>query len=147
MSMSAGQCLRTTFLEGQEQATQLCGIVLKEGGRSPAWLKRRKPLCGLWKRGLALQEDCRAVVCICREKTGKVKAQFDLKLVRGVSDKKSVFKYISSKRRPKENAGQILVKVCNLTNRNEEEEKAFNAFSSSVFNKMQIGLGLGSPLG
>lgn len=39
------------LLEAQEQATQLCGIVLKEWGRRSAWLKRRKPLYGVWKRG------------------------------------------------------------------------------------------------
>lgn len=94
-----------------------------------------------------MQEDCRAVVCICREKTGKAKAQFDLKLVRVVSDnKKSVFKYVSGKRRPKENVMQILVRGCNLTNRDEEKAEAFNAFCASVFNKMLIDLGLSSPL-
>lgn len=42
---------RNHLLEAQEQASQLCGIVLKELGRRPAWLKRKKPLHGLWKRG------------------------------------------------------------------------------------------------
>lgn len=58
-----------------------------------------------------MQKDCRAVVCIWREKTGKARAQIDLKLARVVSDNKSVFKYVSGKRRPKENVGQILVKA------------------------------------
>lgn len=72
------------LLEGQEQAIQLCGVVLKEQGRRPAWLRRKKPFYGHWKRGQALQEDCRAVVCLCREKTGKAKAQLDFKLARVV---------------------------------------------------------------
>lgn len=85
------------------------------------------------------------MVSIWREKTGKARAQIDLKLARVVSDnKKSAFKYVNGKRRPKENVGQILVKGCNLTNRNEEKEKAF---SFSVFNKMLIDFGLSSPLG
>lgn len=51
------------------------------------------------------------MVCVCREKIGKAKAQFDLKLTRVVSDnKKSVLKYGNGKRRPKENVGQILAK-------------------------------------
>lgn len=87
------------------------------------------------------------MVCICREKTGKAKAQFDLKLARLVSDnKKSVFKYVNGKRRPKESVGLILIKGCNLPNRDEEEVEAFSALSASVFNKMLMDLGLPSPL-
>jgi len=48
-----------------------------ELGRRPTWLsrellvelKRKKKLHDLWKQGQASQEDYRAVVCICREKT------------------------------------------------------------------------------
>ena len=48
--------------------------------------------------------------------------------------KKGFFKYINSKRRSKENIGQILDEDGHLTNRDEEKAEAFNAFFASVFN-------------
>lgn len=52
------------------------------------------------------------MVCICREKIGKAKALFNLKLARVVSDNKnSVSKYVSGERRPKENMGRFLLKA------------------------------------
>ncbi|KAK4806869.1 LOW QUALITY PROTEIN: hypothetical protein QYF61_012590 [Mycteria americana] len=110
-------------------------------GRRPAWLnrellvelKRKKKLHDLWKRGQASQEDYRAVVHICREKTRKAKAQLELKLARVVSDnKKGFFKYVITKRRSKENIGLIL--MGHLTNRDEEKAEALNIFFASVFN-------------
>ncbi|KAK4831434.1 hypothetical protein QYF61_017565 [Mycteria americana] len=100
-------------------------------------LKRKKELYDLWKRGQASQEDYRAMVRICREKTRNAKAQLDLKLASVVSDnKKGFFKYINSKRRAKENIGLILVEDGNLTNRDEEKPEAFNAFFASVFSNI-----------
>jgi len=49
-------------------------------------LKREQKLYDLWKQGQASQEDYRAVVRICREKTQKAKAQPELKLASVVSD-------------------------------------------------------------
>jgi len=89
----------------------------------------------LWKQGQVLQEEYRAVVCLCREKTRKANAQSELKLVRAVSDnKKGIFKYVNSKRRAKENIGPILVEDGLLTNRDEEKVEAFNVVFASVFN-------------
>ncbi len=54
-------------------------------------LKRKKELYDLWKQGQALQEDYRAVVRTCKEKTRRAKAQLELKLARVVSDNKKGF--------------------------------------------------------
>ena len=98
-------------------------------------LKRKKKLYDLWKQGQALQEEYRAVVHICREKTRKAKAQLELKLASVVSNnKKGFFKNINGKRRSKENVGPILVEDGHLTNRDEEKAEAFNTFFASVFN-------------
>ncbi|KAK4833057.1 hypothetical protein QYF61_027719 [Mycteria americana] len=94
-------------------------------------LKRKKKLYDLWK---ALQEYYRAVVCICREKMRKAKAQLELKLASAVSDKNSFFKYVNSKMSSKENTGLILVEDGHLTNRVEDKMGAFNAFFASDFN-------------
>ncbi|KAK4822413.1 hypothetical protein QYF61_015160 [Mycteria americana] len=131
-------------VEAQEQAIPLCCKSSKRG-RRPAWLnrellvelKRKKKLYDLWKQGQASQEDYRAVVRICREKTRKAKAELELKLASVVSDnKKGFFKYVNSKRRSKENIGQILVEDGDLTNRNEEKVEAFNVVFASIFNNI-----------
>ena len=64
------------LLEAQQEAIPLCPKSSKRG-RRPAWLnrellmelKRKKKLYDLWKQGQASQEDHKAVVCICRQKT------------------------------------------------------------------------------
>ena len=56
-----------------------------------------------------MQDDYRAVVHICREKTHKANAELELKLAGVVSgNKKGFFKYINSKKRSKENIGPML---------------------------------------
>ena len=74
------------------------------------------------------------MVCFCREKTRKAKAQLELKLASVVSDNKvAFFKCVHSKRRSKENIGPILVEDGPLTTRDEEKAEAFKAFFASVF--------------
>lgn len=81
-------------------------------------LKSRKKLCDLWKQGQALQEECRAVVCVSRENTQKAKAQLESKMTSVVSEsKKLFFEYIDNKRRSKINTGPMLVKDCHLINK------------------------------
>lgn len=68
-----------------------------KSSRRPAWLnrelllKKKKKLYHLWKHGQVSQEDYRAAVCICREKTQCPKAQLELKRASVVSDKKKGF--------------------------------------------------------
>ncbi len=84
---------------------------------------------------VSLCRKIKAVVRICREKTGKAKAQLQLKLASIVSDnKKGFLKYVNGKRKSKENIGAILVEDGHLINRDEEKAEAFNAFFASVFN-------------
>lgn len=45
-------------------------------------------------------------------------------------------KCIDNKRSSKANTGPMLVKDCNLINRDEEKPEAFNTFFASVFNNM-----------
>jgi len=99
-------------------------------------LKRKKKLDDLWKQGQASQEDYKAIIRICREKTLKAKPQLELKLANVVSNKKGFSKYINSKRRSKENIGLILVEDGHLTNGDEEKAEAFNAFFAPFFNKI-----------
>lgn len=49
-------------------------------------------------------------------------------------NKKSFYKYISSKRRSKENLHHLLDAVGNVTTENKEKAEVLNAFSTSAFN-------------
>ena len=51
-----------------------------------------------------------------------------------LDNKKGFFKYVTSKRRSKENIGPIFVEDGHLANRDEEEVEAFSALFASVFN-------------
>ena len=75
------------------------------------WLELRKKtrVYDLWKKGQATQEDYMDVVRLCREKIRRAKAQPELNLATAVKDsKKCCYKYISNKRRAKENLHPLL---------------------------------------
>ncbi|KAK4817282.1 hypothetical protein QYF61_007840 [Mycteria americana] len=98
-------------LKAQERAVPRCRKTSRRG-RRPAWLtrelwlelRRKRRVYDLWKKGRATQEDYKGVARLCREKTRRAKAELELSLAAAIKDnKKHFFKYISSKRRAKEN--------------------------------------------
>ncbi|KAK4826044.1 hypothetical protein QYF61_003943 [Mycteria americana] len=98
-------------LKAQERAVPRCRKTSRRG-RRPAWLTRelwlelrkKRRVYDLWKKGQATQEDYKGVARLCREKIRRAKAELELNLAAAVKDnKKHFFKYISSKRRAKEN--------------------------------------------
>lgn len=110
------------LLEAQEQTNPLC-FKSNKRGRRPAQpnmeLRRQKKCHNLWKQGQASQEDYRALVCICREKTCKAKADMQLKLASVRSDDKIGFlKYISRARKSQEIIEPLLIEDDHLINRN-----------------------------
>ena len=122
----------------QEQAVPMCWQ-----GTRPAWLnrefwlelrkKRRVPV--IWKKGQATREDCNDVVRLCREKVKRAKAPLDLSLATAVKDnKKCFYKYISNKRRVKENLHPLLDVGGNLVTKDEEKAEVLSAAFASVFN-------------
>ncbi|KAK4818320.1 hypothetical protein QYF61_010782 [Mycteria americana] len=63
----------------------------------------------LWKKGQAAQEDYMDVIRLCRENIRRTKAQLELNLATAIKDNKKCFcKYISNKRRAKENLHPLL---------------------------------------
>ena len=55
-----------------------------------------------WKQGCVSWEEYRAVVCVCRDRIRKAKAQMELNLVGDVKDNKKGFcRYVGRKRRPR----------------------------------------------
>ncbi|GAB0182011.1 mitochondrial enolase superfamily member 1 [Grus japonensis] len=84
----------------------------------------------MWKKRLATWEKYRNTVRECRDATRKAKAHLELKLARDVKDnKKDFFKYISSKRKTRENVNEVDALVMEDT----EKAELLNAFFASVF--------------
>ncbi|KAK4831266.1 hypothetical protein QYF61_016736 [Mycteria americana] len=99
-------------------------------GRRPAWLKReiwielrkKRRVYNLWKNEQASQEDYKGVARLCREKIRRAKAELELNLTTAIKDnKKYFFKYISSKRRAKENLQPLVHGGGNTVTMDEEK--------------------------
>ncbi|GAB0182057.1 mitochondrial enolase superfamily member 1 [Grus japonensis] len=89
----------------------------------------------MWKKGLATWEEYRNVVRVRRDEMRKAKAQLELKLSRNIKDnKKGFFKYISSKRKTRENVSPLLNEVGALVMEEDTEKvELLNAFFALVF--------------
>ncbi|GAB0208442.1 mitochondrial enolase superfamily member 1 [Grus japonensis] len=83
---------------------------------------------------MATWEEYRDVVRECRDATRKAKAHLELNLAREVKDnEKGFFKYISIKRKTRENVGPLLNEAGALVMEDTEKVELLNAFFSSVF--------------
>jgi len=81
------------------------------------------------------QEEYRSLVRSCREEIQKAKARLELSLATVVRDNKKCFcKYISNKKRSKENLHPLLDARGNTANKDGEKAEVLNAFFASVFN-------------
>ncbi|KAK4824299.1 LOW QUALITY PROTEIN: hypothetical protein QYF61_013044 [Mycteria americana] len=142
------------ILKAQEQAVSMCQKMSRRG-RRPAWLNRelwlelrkKRRVYDLWRKGQATQEDYMHVMGLCRKKIRRAKTQLELNLATAVKDnKKCFYKYISNKRRAKENLHPLRDAGGNIVTKDEEKAEVLNAFFASVFNsKTSCSLGTQPP--
>ena len=111
--------------------------------RRPLWmsrelllrLRKKKRVYVLWKKGQAIRGDYKEVAKVCREEVRKAKAQLELRLATAVKEnKKSFYKYISGKRRTKDNFYPLTDAAGNVTTEDKEKAEVLNAFFTSAFN-------------
>ena len=73
-------------------------------------LKGKKKVHEMWKKDLSTWEEYRNVVRACRDTTRKGKALLELNPVKEVKgSKRGLFRYVSSKRKTRENMGLTYV--------------------------------------
>ncbi|KAK4815341.1 hypothetical protein QYF61_000173 [Mycteria americana] len=112
-------------------------------GRRLAWLNRelwlelrkKKRVYNLWKKGQATLEGYKDVMRLCMEKIRRAKAQLELNLATAIeNNKKCFYKYISNKKRAKENLHPLLDVGGNIVTKAEEKDEVLNAFFALSFN-------------
>ncbi|GAB0207445.1 mitochondrial enolase superfamily member 1 [Grus japonensis] len=97
-------------------------------------VKHKKEAYREWKQGKVAWEEYRETVRAAREQVRKAKALIELNLARDVKDnKKSFYRYVSDKRRTRENVGPLRNETGNRVTQDMEKAEVLNDFFASVF--------------
>ena len=87
-----------------------------------------------WKQGQVAWEEYRETVRAARDQVRKAKALIELNLARDIKgNKKSFYRYISDKRRTRENVGPLWNEMGDLVTQDMEKAEVLNDFFASVF--------------
>ncbi|GAB0195035.1 hypothetical protein GRJ2_001968800 [Grus japonensis] len=98
-------------------------------------VKQKKIAFRGWKQGCTAWEEYRETVRAARDQVRKAKALIEISLARDVKDdKKSFYRYVSDKRRMRENVGPLQNETGDLVTQDmEKAEVLLNDFFASLF--------------
>ncbi|GAB0186968.1 mitochondrial enolase superfamily member 1 [Grus japonensis] len=110
--------------------------------RRPPWMnkellgkvKQKKVAYRGWQQGQVAWEEYRETVRAARDQVRKAKALIEISLARDVKDNnKSFYRYVSDKRRMRENVGPLWNETGDLVSQDMEKAELLNDFFASVF--------------
>ncbi|GAB0204607.1 mitochondrial enolase superfamily member 1 [Grus japonensis] len=97
-------------------------------------VKQKKEAYRGWKQGQVAWEQYRETVQAARDQVRKTKALIEISLARDVKDnKKSFYRYVSDKRRMRENVGPLRNETGDLVTQDVEKAEVLNDLFASVF--------------
>ncbi|GAB0205783.1 mitochondrial enolase superfamily member 1 [Grus japonensis] len=97
-------------------------------------VKQKKEAYREWKQGQVAWEEYRETVRAARDQVRKAKALIEISLARDVkANKKSFYRYVSEKRRMRENVGPLRNEMGDLVTQDTEKAEVLNDFLASVF--------------
>ncbi|GAB0178597.1 hypothetical protein GRJ2_000325000 [Grus japonensis] len=127
------------------QAQERCIPTKRKSSKTtkrPPWMKQellgkvkqKKEAYGGLKQGQVAWEKYRETVQAAREQVRKAKALIEISPARDVKDnKKSFYRYVSDKRRTRENVGPLRNETGDLVTQNMEKAEVLNDFFASFF--------------
>ncbi|GAB0188934.1 mitochondrial enolase superfamily member 1 [Grus japonensis] len=127
------------------QAQERCIPTKRKSSKNtkrPPWMnkellgkvKQKKETYRGWKQGQVAWKEYRETVRAARDQVRKAKALIEISLARDVKDnKKSFYRYVSDKRRTRENVGPLQNEMGELVTQDMEKAEVLNDFFASVF--------------
>ena len=97
-------------------------------------LREKREMYRKWKQGSVSWEEYRAVVCVCRDRSRKAKAQMELNLAKDVKDnKKGFYRYIGRRRQGKESVPSLMKSNGELASSDTDKAEVLSECFASVF--------------